>query len=98
MSPLAPRAQAARPTVMRGDPTMTDAPHAAPGKAGRRQWLGLLVLALPCLLVTMDLTVLFLAVPTLTEDLAPSSTQLLWITDVYGFLIAGSLIVAGALG
>jgi DHA2 family multidrug resistance protein-like MFS transporter len=71
---------------------------ATESKAGRKEWLALLVLALPCLLVTMDLTVLFLAVPTLTEDLAPSSTQLLWITDIYGFLIAGSLIVAGALG
>jgi MFS transporter, DHA2 family, multidrug resistance protein len=42
--------------------------------------------------------VLFLAVPSLTADLAPTSTQLLWITDVYGFLIAGALIVSGALG
>ena len=54
---------------------------------GRRQWIGLLVLALPGLLVTMDLTVLFLAVPSLTADLAPTSTELLWITDVYGFLM-----------
>jgi DHA2 family multidrug resistance protein-like MFS transporter len=67
-------------------------------KAGRRAWIGLLVLALPGLLVTMDLTVLFLAVPGLTADLAASSTELLWITDVYGFLIAGALIVSGALG
>jgi len=65
---------------------------------GRHQWIGLLVLALPGLLVTMDLTVLFLAVPSLTADLAPTSTELLWITDVYGFLIAGALIVSGALG
>src|SRR5918998_4527336 len=64
----------------------------------RRRWIGLLVLALPGLLVTMDLTVLFLAVPSLTADLAPSSTELLWITDVYGFLIAGALIASGALG
>jgi MFS transporter, DHA2 family, multidrug resistance protein len=58
----------------------------------------LLLLALPGLLVTMDLTVLFLAVPKLTASLAPSSTELLWITDIYGFLIAGALIVSGALG
>jgi DHA2 family multidrug resistance protein-like MFS transporter len=67
-------------------------------KAGRREWIGLAVLALPCLLVTMDLTVLFLAVPKLTADFVPSSTELLWITDVYGFLVAGSLIVMGGLG
>jgi MFS transporter, DHA2 family, multidrug resistance protein len=66
--------------------------------AGRREWIALAVLALPCMLVTMDLTVLFLAVPSLTADLDPSSTQLLWITDIYGFLIAGALITMGTLG
>jgi MFS transporter, DHA2 family, multidrug resistance protein len=63
-----------------------------------REWIGLAVLALPTLLVTMDLSVLFLAVPELTRDLSPSSAQLLWITDIYGFLIAGSLITMGTLG
>ena len=66
--------------------------------AGRREWIALAVLALPCMLVTMDLTVLFLAVPALTVDLDPSSSQLLWITDIYGFLIAGALITMGTLG
>jgi MFS transporter, DHA2 family, multidrug resistance protein len=65
---------------------------------GRREWIGLAVLALPTVLVTMDLSVLFLAVPALTEDLRPSSAELLWITDIYGFLIAGSLITMGTLG
>jgi MFS transporter, DHA2 family, multidrug resistance protein len=68
------------------------------GRAGRREWLGLAVLALPTLLVTMDLSVLFLAVPALSRDLEPTSSELLWITDIYGFLIAGSLITMGTLG
>ena len=67
-------------------------------KAGKREWVGLAVIALPCLLYSMDLTVLHLAVPALTRDLAPSSAQLLWIIDIYGFLVAGSLITAGTLG
>src|SRR5918998_152465 len=67
-------------------------------KAGRREWLGLAVLALPCLLYAMDLTVLNLAVPTLSADLRPSSAQLLWIVDIYGFLVAGFLITMGTLG
>jgi len=67
-------------------------------RAGRQQWTGLAVLALPTLLVTMDLSVLFLAVPKLTRALHPSSAELLWITDIYGFFIAGSLLVMGALG
>jgi DHA2 family multidrug resistance protein-like MFS transporter len=67
-------------------------------KAGRREWVGLGVLALPTLLVTADLSVLFLAVPKLTQDLRPSSSQLLWITDVYGLMIAASLITMGTVG
>jgi MFS transporter, DHA2 family, multidrug resistance protein len=56
------------------------------------------VIALPCLLYSMDLTVLNLAVPSLTEELKPSSTQLLWIIDIYGFMVAGWLITMGTLG
>ena len=67
-------------------------------RAGRREWIGLAVIALPSLLYSMDLTVLYLAVPSLTQDLEPSSSQLLWITDIYGFLIAGLLITMGTLG
>ncbi len=71
---------------------------ASPAKAGRREWIGLAVLMLPTLLIAMDLTVLHLAVPSLSTDLQPSSTQLLWIVDIYGFMIAGSLITMGTLG
>jgi MFS transporter, DHA2 family, multidrug resistance protein len=69
-----------------------------PPRARRRDWLGLAVLALPCLLYAMDLTVLNLAVPHLTADLKPSAAQLLWIVDIYGFFVAGSLITMGTLG
>jgi MFS transporter, DHA2 family, multidrug resistance protein len=67
-------------------------------RAGRREWIGLAVIALPCLLYSMDLTVLILAMPSITAALRPSSTQLLWIVDIYGFLLAGSLITMGTLG
>lgn len=67
-------------------------------RAGRREWIGLAVLMLPTLLIVMDLSVLHLAVPHLTTDLQPSSTELLWIVDIYGFMIAGSLITMGTLG
>jgi len=67
-------------------------------RAGRREWIGLAVLALACLLYAMDLTVLHLAVPSLSADLQPSSSQLLWITDIYGFMVAGFLVTMGTLG
>ena len=72
--------------------------ESAPGKAGRREWVGLGVLALACLVYVMDLTVLHLAVPKLSADLEPTSAQLLWIIDIYGFVVAGSLITMGTLG
>jgi len=67
-------------------------------RAGRREWIGLAVLTLPAMLISMDLTVLHLAVPSLSAELKPGSAQLLWIVDIYGFMIAGSLITMGTLG
>lgn len=67
-------------------------------RAGRREWVALAVLALPVLLLSLDISVLLLALPELTRDLAPSSTQQLWITDIYGFTLGGFLITMGTLG
>ncbi|WP_018657525.1 MFS transporter [Actinomadura flavalba] len=67
-------------------------------RAGLREWLGLAVLALPTLLLALDITVLHLAVPHLSAALAPSSTQLLWTIDIYAFMIAGFLVTMGTLG
>src|SRR5688500_19495183 len=67
-------------------------------RAGRREWIGLAVLALACLLYVMDLTVLHLAVPAISRDLQPTSAELLWIIDIYGFMVAGFLVTMGTLG
>jgi DHA2 family multidrug resistance protein-like MFS transporter len=67
-------------------------------KATKKEWLGLAVIALPCLLYSMDLTVLNLALPRISEELKPSSSELLWIVDIYGFMVAGMLITMGTLG
>ncbi|GGZ38488.1 MFS transporter [Streptomyces inusitatus] len=67
-------------------------------RAGPREWGGLAVLSLPTVLLGLDVTVLYLALPSLAEDLRPSSTEALWIMDAYGFLIAGFLITMGTLG
>jgi DHA2 family multidrug resistance protein-like MFS transporter len=66
--------------------------------AGKREWFGLAVLVLPTLLISMDMTALFFALPTLSAELEPSSAQLLWIMDIYAFLLAGSMITMGGLG
>jgi len=80
------------------DSTTDTTGNATPQRASRREWIGLAVIALPCILYSMDLTVLHLAVPELSIALEPSSAQLLWIIDIYGFLVAGSLITMGTLG
>jgi DHA2 family multidrug resistance protein-like MFS transporter len=70
----------------------------SPARATRREWIGLAIIALPCLVYAMDVTVLNLAVPALSAELDPTSSQLLWIIDVYGFFVAGFLITMGTLG
>lgn len=69
-----------------------------PTKATPRQWWGLAILALPCLLYSMDLTVLNLAIPQISATLKLTGQQLLWAVDIYGFLLAGALVTMGAIG
>ncbi|MTJ85047.1 MFS transporter [Nocardia seriolae] len=76
----------------------TPAAIAGPPRAGLRDWAGLGVLALALLLISIDATVLDLAVPSITADLAPTTPQLLWIIDVYSFVLAGLLVTMGTLG
>jgi DHA2 family multidrug resistance protein-like MFS transporter len=74
-------------------------PETAPAqRAGRREWIGLAVLVLPCLLISMDFSVLLFGLPFISADLKPSATQQLWIMDAYGFALAGLLITMGAIG
>ncbi|MET9494887.1 MFS transporter [Streptomyces sp. NPDC006552] len=80
---------------MTNPPTTTAPPDS---RAGRREWTALGVLMLPLLLVSMDVSVLYFAVPAISADLEPSGTQQLWIFDIYAFVLAGLLMTMGALG
>lgn len=66
--------------------------------AGWRTWGGVALLALPTMLLGLDVTALYLVVPSLAADLHPTATETLWIMDAYGFFIAGFLITMGTLG
>lgn len=66
--------------------------------ATRREWIGLAVLALPTLLLSIDVSVLFLALPKLSAALDADAIQQLWILDIYSFLLAGLLITMGNIG
>ncbi|MBT2368473.1 MFS transporter [Streptomyces sp. ISL-10] len=73
-------------------------PAASPVHAGRREWTAFVVLLLPLLLVSMDVSVLYFAIPAISRELDPSSTQQLWIFDSYAFALAGLLMTMGSLG
>lgn len=93
---------ATRVSASTGNPPEPPQPADAEGSVNQRarwhEWLGLVLVTSPCLLYSMDLTVLNLAVPALSADIKPTGTQLLWIVDVYGFVLAGMLITMGTLG
>ncbi|MER5889276.1 MFS transporter [Streptomyces sp. NPDC001941] len=81
---------------MSGTTTAGARVRAAGGGANR--WVVLFVLCVSLLLVALDATVLHVAVPSVTEDLRPSSTALLWIVDAYPLICASLLILFGTLG
>src|SRR5688572_16831132 len=63
---LSPPMSLAIASGLTGDPTTMERPQMTTSdtpRAGRREWIGLTVLSLACLLYVMDLTVLHLAVP-----------------------------------
>ncbi|SEG53593.1 MFS transporter, DHA2 family, multidrug resistance protein [Nonomuraea solani] len=64
----------------------------------KNKWACLAIACLATLLLSLDLTVLHLALPRLVADLGATSTQLLWIGDMYGFALAGLLVTMGNLG
>lgn len=78
--------------------TASSAATASSAKATPRQWVALVLLMLPVLLISVDNTVLSFALPAITRDLRPSSTTLLWIVDIYPLVLAGLLVAMGTLG
>lgn len=84
---------------MTGESSLQDpATVASRPPAGTREWIGLSVLALPAFVIALDFSVLNLAVPQISRQLMPSATTLLWIVDIYGFILAGFLVTMGTLG
>ncbi|MFG3257009.1 MFS transporter [Streptomyces sp. NPDC048172] len=69
--------------------------HTSPGL---RAWLGLVVILGPVLLVSMDGSILFLAIPSITEALSPTADQTLWMLDIYGFAVGSLLVAFGSIG
>ncbi|MEU9392802.1 MFS transporter [Streptomyces sp. NPDC048324] len=76
-----------------------DVPQAAPAPGaggGRSRWTALVVLCVSLLIVTLDNTILNVALPTLVKELGATTTQLQWIVDAYALAFAGLMLVAGS--
>ncbi|NGO68697.1 MFS transporter [Streptomyces boncukensis] len=71
-----------------------------PGKGHPKRWMALGILCVAALVISVDLTVLQLAIPSLTEELdpVPTASQILWIADIYGLVMAGLLVSMGIIG
>lgn len=75
---------------------MKNAALESSNRAGLNEWIGLAVLSLPALLVSIDLSVMILALPHISVSIGADSTEQLWIMDIYGFMLAGFLITMGS--
>lgn len=75
----------------------TSVDNPTPEPARTRDWVGLALLAVPCALISINSNLLNLALPELAADLRPTSAALLWINDIYLFLVAGLLLPMGLL-
>ncbi|WP_281037357.1 MULTISPECIES: MFS transporter [unclassified Rhizobium] len=69
-----------------------------PHSADRKAWLGLMAVLPLVLLVAMDGSILYLAMPHVTSALTPTADQALWILDIYGFVVGSLLIAFGNIG
>ncbi|HXQ43496.1 MAG TPA: MFS transporter [Acidimicrobiales bacterium] len=66
--------------------------------ASPRRWAILAVLCVSLLIVSLDNTILNIALPALVRDLHATESQLEWIVDIYACVFAGLLLVAGSIG
>lgn len=77
---------------------MSDLVHMSPATLSKgRLWAALVIILFGQFIVSIDLTVLNIALPDLTKDLKPTSDQLLWIVDVYSLVLAGLLVATSSL-
>src|SRR5467141_5095154 len=77
---------------------MTDRDASRVDTAHRRRWWTLAVLCFSLVVITLDNTILNVAIPTLQRELHASNSQLQWIVDSYTLVFAGLLLTAGSLG
>jgi EmrB/QacA subfamily drug resistance transporter len=69
-----------------------------PDEAHRRRWITLAVVCLSLVVISIDNTILNVALPSIVRELGAEGSQLQWIIDSYTIVFAGLLLTAGSLG
>ena len=69
-----------------------------PEQIHQRRWITLGVLCLSLVVISVDNTILNVALPSIVRDLGAEGSQLQWIIDSYTIVFAGLLLTAGSLG
>jgi MFS family permease len=72
--------------------------HSDPETTYRRRWLTLAVVCVSLMVISLDNTILNVALPTLGRQLHAGTSALQWIVDIYTLVFAGLLLTAGSLG
>lgn len=72
--------------------------HPVPHASDARRWLVLAIVSVALLLIVIDMTVLYTALPRLTHDLAATASAKLWIVNAYALVVSGLLLGMGTLG
>src|SRR5215218_1875746 len=73
-------------------------PRMPPDLIHRRRWWTLVILSISLVVISLDNTILNVALPSIAADLGASPSQLQWIVDAYMLVFAGTMLTAGALG
>ncbi|MDK8624920.1 MFS transporter [Corynebacterium appendicis] len=75
-----------------------DTPAPADTRAQRGRWIVLTAVSLGLLLATIDTSILYIAVPVLEDALGASTSESLWIINMYPLVMTGLLLGTGTLG
>jgi EmrB/QacA subfamily drug resistance transporter len=78
-------------------PTVSTREHEIPDRVHARRWWTLGVLCVSLLIITLDNTILNVAIPSMIEELHASNSEIQWIIDAYTLVFAGLLLTAGSL-
>jgi EmrB/QacA subfamily drug resistance transporter len=72
-----------------------ESPKLLTAESGTRKWWTLAVVLITVFMLLLDVTIVAVALPTISADLKPTFSQLQWIVDAYSLMLTSVLLTAG---